>query len=332
MSKRSRIAVALVVVAAVAALGWIFLQDGSDDAPTLSASGTVEATDADLGFQAPGRVQEVSVREGDRVEEGDVLARLDTREAEAARSAARAQLSAAEARLSELRRGSRPQELAAAGAALRSAERRAEEAARDAERARTLQEGGAISRQALDRAETAAEVADAAVVQAREQLALVREGPRAEAVRAQEAHVEQARANVELAEAALANSVITAPFDGLLTVRHREPGETVAPGAPALTLLDPGDRWVRIYVREDAIGRVRLGMAARITSDTYPNRAFDGEVVFIGSEAEFTPRNVQTSEERTKLVYPVKVRITSDPDLVLKPGIPADVVLVESGA
>lgn len=332
MSGRSRIVIAVVVLAAVAVIVRVLSGGGDDEGAALVASGTVEATDADLGFQAPGRVRAVLAREGDRVGAGDVLARLDTREAEAALSAARAQLSAAEARLSELRVGARPQELATAEAAVHSAEQRAREAEREAERARTLHEGGAISRQALDRAETAYEVAAAALAQAREQLALVREGPRTEAIRAQAAQVEQAQANVELAEAALANSIVTAPFDGVVTVRHREPGEAVSPGAPVVTLLDPDDRWVRIYVREDAIGRIRVGMRAEVRSDTYPDRALEGEVVFIGSEAEFTPRNVQTPDERTKLVYAVKVRITGDADFVLKPGIPADVTLIEAGS
>jgi HlyD family secretion protein len=251
---------------------------------------------------------------------------------EAALAAARAQVAAAMARLSELRGGARPQEVVAAEAALASAQQRADEAAREAARARTLHEGGAISRQALERAETTSAVATAVLVQAREQLAVVREGPRVESIRAQEALVEQARANVGLVEATLANTVVTAPFAGLVAMRHREPGETVAPGAPALTLLDPDDRWVRIYVREDLIGRVRIGMAAELTSDTYPERVFQGTVVFIGSEAEFTPRNVQTAEERIKLVYAVKVRITGDEGFVLKPGIPADVRLLESGS
>jgi HlyD family secretion protein len=99
-----------------------------------------------------------------------------------------------------------------------------------------------------------------------------------------------------------------------------------------LTVLDPNDRWVRIYIREDQIGLVHLGMAAEISSDTYPDRVYQGEVVFIGSEAEFTPRNVQTTEERTRLVYPVKVRVTGDPGFELKPGIPADVTLRGAGA
>ena len=99
-----------------------------------------------------------------------------------------------------------------------------------------------------------------------------------------------------------------------------------------ITLMDPENRWVRIYVREDEIGRIQIGQRAVISSDTYPDRMYEGEVIFIGSEAEFTPRNVQTAEERIKLVYPVKVRITGDPEFELKPGVPADVTLIEAGA
>jgi HlyD family secretion protein len=331
MMKRIRIlAPHLIVIAALAA--WLLTRDnGVGDA--VVASGTVEATDADLGFQAPGRLLSVQPREGDAVQAGDELARLDTRELEAGLAAARATVEVAEARLAELQKGARPQEVATAEAAVRQAEQRAGEAGRDAERARTLHEGGAISRQALDRAETALDVAQASLVQAREQMGLVVEGPRTETIRGQRAAVAQATANVERAEAALANAVVTAPFAGVVTVRHREPGEAISPGAPVLTLLDPSDRWVRIYIREDQIGRVRLGMPAEIVSDTYPDRTYSGEVVFIGSEAEFTPRNVQTTEERTRLVYPVKVRITGDPEFELKPGIPADVTLAgDAGA
>lgn len=331
MKKRLRIVVpVLVVLAALAA--WLLLRGNGDDEGRIAASGTVEATEADLGFQVPGRVEEIAPQEGDAVAADAELARLDTDELVATRDAAAAQLSAAQARLSELQRGSRPQEVATAEAAVRSARQRAADARRDAERTQKLFDGGAVSRQALDKALTARDVADAALDQAEQALALVREGPRVETVHAQQAMVEQARANLARAEATLEDAVVRAPFAGRVTVRHREPGETVSPGAPVLTLLDPNDRWVRIYVREDEIGRVQLGMGAEITSDTYPDRIYHGEVVFIGSEAEFTPRNVQTTEERIKLVYPVKVRITDDADFQLKPGIPADVTLLESGA
>jgi HlyD family secretion protein len=329
MKNRIRIIVPVLVLAAAGV--WYINRSGASAGSGLTASGTVEATDADLGFQVPGRVLEILVVEGQAVSGGEELARLDTRELDATLGSARAQLAAAEARLAELRSGARPQEIAAAEAALRSTDQRAGEARRQLDRARTLHDGGAISGQALDHAETGVEVAVAARDQAEQGLALVQEGPRAETINAQRAIVEQATANVARVEATLANAIITAPFPGVVTLKHREPGEAVAPGAPVLTLLDPQDRWVRIYVREDQIGRVQLGSQAEIVSDTYPDRIYLGEVVFIGSQAEFTPRNVQTAEERTKLVYPVKVRITDDADFALKPGVPADVTLLESG-
>ncbi len=316
---------ALVVVAALAV--WLVVR-GDDGAGTgLFASGTVEGTEADLGFQVPGRVAEVVPQEGDAVSGGQELARLDTAELGATSAAAEAQLAAARARLAELERGARPEEIAQAEAAVRSAQQRAADARRDAERAQRLFEGGAVSQQALDKATTTRDVAEASLDQAQQSLALVRAGPRTEVIHAQRAMVGQAQANLARAQATLDNAVIRAPFSGLVTVRHREPGETVSPGAPVLTLLDPDDRWVRIYVREDEVGRVHLGQKATITSDTYPDRTYEGAVIYIGSQAEFTPRNVQTQEERIKLVYPVKVRITGDPGFELKPGIPADVTL-----
>ena len=293
----------------------------------LTASGTVEATEADLGFELPGRIQSLSVGEGDVVTAGSVLAVLEQAELDAGVAASVARVGAAEARLRELRRGTRRQELAAAEAALQAARRRESDAFTEADRARRLFEGGALSRQALDRLETAAEVARSSRIQAEQALELAREGPSTETVEAQVAMVEQARANLARAEAALSKTVLKAPFDGRITLRHREPGETTAPGAPVLTLQNPNDRWVRIYVPAAQVGRLSIGQAAEVRADTYPDRRYAGVVVFIGSEAEFTPRNVQTPEERMRLVYPVKVRLTGDPAFDLKPGLPADVIL-----
>lgn len=321
------------VVALVAALVVVLLALGAgDDDGVLEASGTVEVTEADLGFSLPGRIESVSVREGDPVARGQVLARLDAAELEARREAALAQLEAARAVLSEMEQGARREEVSQGEAGLRAASRRLEEAARELERARSLHEGGAISRQALDRAETAYEVAEATLVQAREQLAVLRTGPRPERVAAQRAAVNSAAAAVREVEARLENAIVTSPFAGRVTLRHREAGETVQPGQPVLTLMDPGDRWVQIYIPEDRIGTVSIGQAAVISSDSYPDREHGGEVTFIAGEAEFTPRNVQTREERVKLVYAVRVRIIGDPELVLKPGVPADVVLLADPA
>ncbi len=272
--RRITIALALVLVGVAAYAGWRHFR--ADRGPAaLLASGTVEATEAQLGFQAPGRIEEIAVREGDAVKQGQVLARLDTRETEARLAQARAQVDAARVRLAE--------------------------AERDLKRSEALFRGGAIGQEAYDKAQVAYKVA-----------------------RSDE---EQARAQVAALEAVLANMQIRASFDGIVSVRHHEPGEVVPAGAPILTVMNPNDRWVRIYMAENRLGAVRLGQKATIATDTYPNKRYGGEVAYIASQAEFTPKNVQTTEERVKLVYAVKVRITDDPHFELKPGMPADVHL-----
>ena len=309
--------------------GLLVVGCGRNHSGGVVASGTIEATEADLGFQAAGRIDSILVHEGDLVRPGDRLASLDRREVAARRTAAAAQLGAQQARLAELERGYRPEEIAQVQAALRAAERRFADAERDRTRSRNLFDGGAISQQSLDGAETAYAVAEADRDRLREQARLFQEGPRQEQIAAQRAVVAQAVATVEQAEAFLAFAEITAPFAGTISRRLREPGEVVSPGLPVLTLINPGDRWIRIYIREDELGRVSLGQAASIRIDTFPDRTYQGQVSFIASEAEFTPRNVQTAEERVKLVYRVKVRVVADSALDLKPGLSADVELTE---
>lgn len=327
MSPQLARAAVVLTVAAGAGLLWWSLRDGRAAEAGITASGTVEATEAVLGFQLPGRIAAVGAREGEAVEAGVELARLDLREMEARRTQAEAAVEAARARLREMESGARPGELARGELAVRAAQESLEERLRDRDRARRLHAGGALSLEALERATTAASLAETALEEAREALELLREGPRAEQVAAQRAVVRQAEATLEQIEAALAQGVITAPFAGIVALRHREPGETVPAGAPVVTLRDLEDRWVRIYVRGDAIGGVRPGQQATLTSDAHGGGTHRGEVFFIGSQAEFTPRNVQTAEERTRLVYPVRVRILGDPEVELKPGLPVDVVL-----
>ncbi len=310
-------------------LVWRFLLAPSPAADGLAASGTVEATEARLGFEAAGRLVALAAREGDRVVAGQELARLDEVELAARRAQAVAQVEGAGARLAELEAGFRPEEVAQAAAAAAAAAERVADAERDLERTRTLFEGKAVAREALDKAALALELARRQREQTDEQLTLVRRGARAEQIAAARAQVAQAEAAVATLDALLAKTRLLAPFDGVVTVRHREPGEIVAPGAPVVTLMNPDDRWVRIYVPENRLGRVAIGQRAAIASDTFPARRYEGEVAFVASEAEFTPKNVQTTEERVRLVYAVKVRITGDPELELKPGLPADVTLEE---
>ena len=327
MKKKQRAAIAAVLLVAVASIVIVTLWSRAGADEFIEASGTVEATEADLGFQTPGRIDSIGPREGDRVAAGNALAWLDQAELLARRHQVRAQVATAQARLTELERGFRSEEIAQGRAAARAAEQRLEDARRDLERTRHLFEGGAVSRQQLDNARTAATVAESEWQRASEQLDILERGPRQEQIAAQRAVLAQAHAAVAQLDATIANTIVRSPMDGIVTVRHREPGEIVGAGTPVLTVMNPDDRWIRIYVRGDRVGRLGLGLPAAITADAFPDRVYEGEVTFIASEAEFTPRNVQTTEERVKLVYRVKVRVTGDPSFDLKPGLPADVRL-----
>jgi HlyD family secretion protein len=319
-----RILIPLAVILAIAAV--LFLR-GRGDTAVLEASGTVEATEADLGFSLPGRIATITVDEGTTVERGLELATLDRDDLLAQRRAAAAQAAAARARLQELQHGFREEEIAQGRAALRAAEQRAADAQRDVARVHRLFDGGAVSQQRLDDAETRVTTTEAEAEHAREALGVLETGPRPEQIAAQQGVLEQAEATVTQVDAVLEHAAIRAPFDGIVTVRHREPGETVPTGAPILTLMNPSDRWVRIYVREDQVGKLNIGDRAHISADAYPERTYPGRIVFISNEAEFTPRNVQTTEERVKLVYRVKVQVEEDAGFDLKPGLPADVAL-----
>lgn len=291
----------------------------------LTASGTIEATEADLAFQTPGRITEVLVREGDRVEAGSVVSRVDHAELEARRAATMAQVAGARAILAELRAGPRGEEVQQARLAVGAADQRLAEQTRETARTVTLAEGGAVSQEVRERAETALALTQADRNRLAEQLSLLERGSRAERIAAQQAAVTQAEAVVSQLDALLAQQTILAPFAGIITQRLREPGEVVAGGMPVVRIMDPTDRWVRVYIPQDEVGQLSLGQRATLVTDAFPGQPFEGTVAAIAAEAEFTPRNVQTREERVKLVHAVRIRILGDPALVLKPGLAADV-------
>jgi HlyD family secretion protein len=317
---------ALLVVIVIVVAVVLARRAGHDD----TTAGTIEATEAQLGFMVPGRVASVSVQEGDSARAGEVLAALDTVEAAARARQAAAQVDAARALLDEFERGARPEEIQQARAARSAAGQHLADAQQDFDRTQALITGHVVSQQTFDKAQVALDVARSQFQQADDGFKLVAQGPRHERLTAQRAQVAMAEAALAASRAQLANMIVRAPFGGVVTVRHHEPGEIVAAGAAAVSLLNRDDRWVRVYVSEARLGAVRIGLPATITCDTYPGRRYDGVVVAISSEAEFTPKNVQTQEERVKLVYAVKVRITGDSRFDLKPGMPADVRLART--
>jgi HlyD family secretion protein len=172
-------------------------------------------------------------------------------------------------------------------------------------------------------ADAAWKTSQARVHEVEQRLALLRKGPRAEQIEQARARLEQARQGLTLAETRLGYATLTAPFAGFILAKHIEPGEYVSPGTPVVTLGDLEHPWLRAYINETDLGRVKVGQRVVVTTDTYPDRRYEGRVSFLAAEAEFTPKNVQTRQERVKLVYRVKVDL-ANPHQELKPGMPAD--------
>jgi HlyD family secretion protein len=268
-----------------------------------------------------------------------------------------AELRAAQAQLDTLLAGSRPQEIQQAEAAVADARTQHAQAAADWERAQKLFKDEDISRAQYDQFKARFDSTAAAVKQAEMRSSIVKEGPRKEDIEAARAQVARARAAVQAAEnnklevrrreqemevrraevdraraqvaaldVQLGDTVIEAPVDGVVLTKNAELGEVVAAGTPILTIGNISRPWLRAYVTEPQLGRVKLGDKVKVTSDSYPGKVYIGRVTFISSEAEFTPKQIQTPEERVKLVYRIKVEL-DNPNQELKLNMPVEAVL-----
>ena len=318
--------VTLAVAAMVTMLAGCFDRNDSKGNRTLTLHGSIDIREVQLAFQDSGRIASLLVDEGASVRKGQVVAELDpTRyglevERLAAELAAQSQL------VSRLHQGSRPQEVEKAKAAVAAATATLEEANLLLSRKQSLLVTNRISKQEVDTAATHVRTAEAALRTAKEEASLAIEGPRKEDVAAAEANLTALQAAKGLAEQRLADASLRAPSDGVIRNRILEPGAMAAAGTPVLTLalLDP--LWVRAYVSEPDLGRVREGMRAELRTDTYPDKVYRGWVGFISSTAEFTPKTVETTELRTKLVYRARV-FACDPGHELRLGMPVTVTL-----
>lgn len=324
--RRARLGRLVSSAACVAALVLGGCRRPADTDDTLVLSGNIEVVDAQLSFKIPGRVASRPVFEGDRVKAGQLIAQLDDVEQRQQLALRQAEVAAADAVLAELEAGSRPQEIASAEASVRSAEAERHRAEVDFRRQRELLKESAISARDHDTAEAQLKVAQARVAEASERLKLVREGPRPEAILQARARLEQARASVALAQTQLDYTRLVSPLEGVVLSHNIEPGEFVAPGTPVVTVADTVHVWVRAYIDQADLGRIKHGQRVPIRTDTFPDKRYEGVVGFIASEAEFTPKTVQTARERVKLVFRIKVNI-DNPHGELKPGMPADVLL-----
>jgi HlyD family secretion protein len=305
------------------------------DAPATRASGYVEATDVRVAPEVGGRLLEVKVSEGDRVSAGDVVARIDTADAELTLRRLAAERDQARAQLALLRAGSRPEDIRqaaaqvqAAQADVRAAQADADAAAADLQRFDDLLRANAGSVKQRDDAATRREVAVARVRGAQDRaqaaadtLARQRAGARPQEIAAAQARVAVVEAQMASVQKAIADAVLKAPGAGIVTSKILHAGEMASPRAPIVVITDLDRAWANVYVDERLVPQLKIGQTVALVTDA--GQRLPGTITFISPKAEFTPRNVQTAEERSKLVY--RIKVTADNrEGVLKPGMPVE--------
>ncbi len=302
----------LLLITLVIAGAWALSRRHS--APP-SVSGTIEVDEVHVASRYGGRVEKLHVQEGDTLREGDVIAELDAAELRANRDMAAAQLE-------ELTQGPRPAEIEAAKRDWEALQAQLEYARADARRAEELLKNRVMSPAEMQRAVSSAEAMEKNVDAARQRYELLREGTRPE-------RLAQARARVDEIEAQLREMKITAPGDSVVEVLSVKIGDVLAANRELATLILPQHLWVRVYIPEPWLARVKRGNKVTVRVDGWPGREFRGEVEQINRTAEFTPRNVQTVEDRVKQVFGVKIRLNNSED-ALRAGMSADVFFPEA--
>lgn len=326
--KRILPAIAVLLLAAGLAAWWLDVParlgwGGSGEGP-LVLYGNVDIREVRLGFRVGGRIAEMAFEEGDAVDAGAVLARLDPRPYEDAAAAAAARAAVERATLDRLEAGPRPAEIEQARATLAEREAALENARRELERARRLRPADTISQSGLDLAQAESAMAAARVDAARSALRLLEEGTRKEELAAARAELAAAEAELATAKGDLDDTTLRAPAGGIALSRLREPGAIVAAGDAVYTLSLVRPVRVRAYVAEPDLGRIHPGMAVEVVTDTAPGRPYHGRIGFISPVAEFTPKTVETEELRTDLVYRLRVTV-EDADEGLRQGMPVTV-------
>lgn len=352
-SKRWLIAVTVALLVAMGlTVWWLLLRQPPLPAGMIQANGRIEGDHYLVAGKTPGRVVELFAREGAAVQKDQVLLRLDAAQVDARVEQARqavvaleAQLKAAQTGLAMLRKDAPlTVQTAEAGEALARSQRATAlaneaQAARDAARFKRLAESGTVDRHRYEQMELASQVAqnqaDAAhhgVTSAAKQLAQARLG--LDRIRAREDEVTALAAQRDQVKAALAEAqsvrddlTIKAPATGMLTNRLVDVGEVIAPGAPMFDIVDLDRLYLKVFIPANEIGKVRLGLPARIYTDAFPDEPLAATVRHIASQAEFTPKEVQTPDERVKLVYAVKLYLEANPQHRATPGLPADAVI-----
>jgi HlyD family secretion protein len=321
-----RIVPPVLVLAALAAGGGYYWSQRSANDPLapFALSGNVDVHQVELGFRVTGRIAQLKADEGDAVQAGSVLAQLDSVPFENEVAAARADVAAQRTLLDKATRGNRIEEIAQARAAVRAHEVDLENAQVTLKRLEDLVSRSLVTHQQVDDAEARVRGSEAQLASAREQFNLMTRGSRIEDIDAQKAALAAAEAHLAQAKTALDDTTLHAPTAGIVAVRARENGAIVQAGQTVYTVLLNDPVWIRAYVPQPRLGRIKPGMTVKVEIDSMPGKQYDGTVGFISPEAEFTPKNVQTEQVRDDLVYRLRI-IAQDPDNVFRQGMPVTV-------
>jgi len=319
------IPVIVLLAAAIAAGVYYYPRIGKKPVPTnqLTLSGNIEAHESLISFKVPGRIDKLPIEEGQWVAQGALLALLEDADYLQRIRIDEASVRVRESDLALTLAGTREQEVKAAQQTMLDAEADLEQKKLDNERAQRLFAKDEVSAQERDLAATALKRAQAVFQADQQRYNEAVERSRKEDIAIARANLNQAGANLGLSRVNLDYTILRAPSGGVITVRQAELGEVVSPGSPVVTLADLDHIWLRAYIAETDLGRIRWGQDAFVTTDTYPGKQYHGHISFISSTAEFTPKSVQTYKERVSLVYRIKIDI-DNPNHELKPGMPAD--------
>jgi len=294
---------------------------------SLTLYGNVAIRKVDLGFRVGGKISAIAFEEGDQVQSGQIIARLDNSPFQDELNLALAQQEQAAAILAKMEAGSRPQEIAQAEALVQERQATVNNLKTEYQRLDTLLKINAIARQAFDNVDAGLTEASARLATAKEGLKLAREGFRAEDINAAKASLRAAESHTDGARTRLDDTLCKAPDNGIILTRVVEPGAIVGAGQTVLTLSLDSPVWIRAYIEEPDLGRIHPGMEAQVFTDSRSQQPFTGHIGYISPEAEFTPKTVQTQELRTQLVYQVRI-IANNPDHGLRQGMPVTVKLL----
>jgi HlyD family secretion protein len=315
---------AVIAIGLVGGAYWWSTRDHNPNTTELTLYGNVDIRQVQLAFNASDRIARMQAREGDTVKRGQILAVLDTDRLSRNVELHQAQVNAQEQTVARLLAGSRPEEVQKAQADVEAASVEARNAERTYRRINALVAQQFVAKQQADDAKAAVDGAQAKLKAAREALKLIVLGPRKEDIAAAKATLQADHAALELAIKQLADATLYAPADGVIQDRILEPGDMASPQQPVYTLALNDPVWVRAYVPGPDLGKLKHGMRAEVTTDSYPGKRYRAWVGYISPTAEFTPKSVETTEVRTSLVYQVRVFVCN-PQNELRLGMPATV-------